>query len=122
MVVEDERQRDNKMNESLVLFEQTIHLPIFMRKNIVLFLNKTDIFKEKIKVSPVSKHFPTFTGGTNYEQGCKFFENEFASKNYNESRKIYPHFTCATDTKGLAHLINSVMNTLIEEYASLAGF
>ena len=121
IVVEDEKQSANRMVESLVLFEQTIHLPIFFKKNIVLFLNKTDIFKHKVKVSPISRYFPAFTGGSNFEQGCMYFENEFLSKNNFELRKIYPHFTCATDTKSLAHLINSVMNTLIEEYIVQAG-
>jgi hypothetical protein len=64
----------------------------------ILFLNKIDLFKEKIKQSPISAHFPSFPGGANYEQACAFFQAMFEVQNRSEGKDVYVHLTCATDT------------------------
>lgn len=37
------------MTESLVLFESVINSRWFLRTSIILFLNKTDVFKHKLQ-------------------------------------------------------------------------
>ena len=118
---EDQKRPTNRMKESLTLFESTIHMPIFRSKNIVLFLNKTDLFKEKIKISPIIDYFPIYTGGDDFHEGCKFFNSQFQSKNQTEKRRIYEHFTCATDTSALTHLINATVNTIISDILNRIG-
>ncbi|XP_063727327.1 uncharacterized protein LOC134854894 [Symsagittifera roscoffensis] len=118
---EDQKRPTNRMKESLTLFESTIHMPIFRSKNIVLFLNKTDLFKKKIKTSPISDHFSSYSGGSDFDAGCQFFCNQFLSKNQNERRRIFYHFTCATDTQALTHLINSAVNTIMDDVLYKAG-
>ena len=56
----------NRMRESLALFETIISYPWFQDSSIILFMNKTDLFEEKIGTSPVSTHFPGYRG----EQLC----------------------------------------------------
>ena len=50
----------NRMAESLVLFESVINSRWFLRTSIILFLNKIDVFKAKLpKVfTPLVYHFP----------------------------------------------------------------
>ena len=52
----------NRMEESKALFKTIITYPWFQRSSIILFLNKTDILKEKIILSHLSTYFPEFTG------------------------------------------------------------
>ncbi len=52
----------NRMHESLQLFGDISHGPWFKETPIILFLNKRDIFEEKIKVVPLTVCFPEFTG------------------------------------------------------------
>ena len=59
-LVEDLAQ--NRMRESLALFETIISYPWFQESSIILFMNKTDLFMEKIERSPISTHFPGYRG------------------------------------------------------------
>lgn len=60
MLFEDESV--NRMTEALILFESICNSRWFVRTSIILFLNKTDIFKEKISRSPLHAYLPDFTG------------------------------------------------------------
>ncbi|CEI86097.1 Putative GPA4 (Fragment) [Rhizopus microsporus] len=59
-LVED--KDSNQMHESLMLFDSICNSVWFKNTSVILFLNKIDIFKKKIHVSPVSKWFPDFEG------------------------------------------------------------
>ncbi len=50
------------MEESKALFKTIITYPWFQQSSVILFLNKTDILKEKIVHSHVATYFPEFTG------------------------------------------------------------
>lgn len=57
---EDDQQ--NRMTESLSLFEEISNSRWFSNTNFILFLNKTDLFQEKIKQVPLSNYFKDFKG------------------------------------------------------------
>lgn len=50
------------MHEGLMLFDSICNSTWFTNTSMILFLNKIDIFREKILTSPVSKWFPDFQG------------------------------------------------------------
>ena len=50
------------MRESLALFELINNYPWFKESSVILFLNKTDLFYEKITKSKLADHFPAFSG------------------------------------------------------------
>lgn len=50
------------MIESLNLFESTCNSPWFANTSIILFLNKKDLFEEKINKYPLTICFPEYTG------------------------------------------------------------
>ena len=52
----------NRMIESLTLFESIINSRWFLRTSIILFLNKTDVFKIKLGKIPLERYFPEYTG------------------------------------------------------------
>ena len=52
----------NRMRESLALFETIISYPWFQESSIILFMNKTDLFMEKIGKSSIATHFPGYRG------------------------------------------------------------
>lgn len=56
------------MHESLKLFDSICNNKWFTDTSIILFLNKKDIFEEKIKKSPLTLCFPEYTG--NEYTGC----------------------------------------------------
>lgn len=52
----------NRMQESLKLFDSICNNKWFTDTSIILFLNKKDLFEEKIKKSSLTICFPEYTG------------------------------------------------------------
>lgn len=60
MLAEDEEM--NRMIESMKLFDSICNSKWFVETSIILFLNKKDLFEEKIQRSPLTICFPEYTG------------------------------------------------------------
>ena len=77
---EDESQ--NRMIEALTLFTQTVTSRWLQKVDVILFLNKKDLFMEKIgrkKIDEV-KEFEDYTGNEyDYDDGVDYFLNKFTS-------------------------------------------
>ncbi|KAJ3430272.1 guanine nucleotide-binding protein g(o) subunit alpha [Anaeramoeba flamelloides] len=91
----------NRMVESLTLFRKTANNEYFKKKNCVIFLNKIDLFEEKIKKYDLSETFPEYKGGKDVEEAKKFLKKIFTKIGQNGERNIFVHETCATDTKNV---------------------
>jgi guanine nucleotide-binding protein subunit alpha len=62
----------NRMMESLVLFDSVVNSRWFMRTSIILFLNKVDLFRQKLPRSPLSNYFPDYSGGNDVNRAAKY--------------------------------------------------
>ena len=103
------------MQEAIMLFESIVNTSWFRRSSIILFLNKVDLFKEKLDVSPVRDYFPDFQGSNNdFDAACQFFAAKFRDLNRNPETEIYIHFTNATDTNLLKVTMQSVQDMIIQ--------
>lgn len=60
VLAEDEEM--NRMIESMKLFDSICNSKWFVETSIILFLNKKDLFEEKIARSPLTICFPEYTG------------------------------------------------------------
>ena len=73
----DEDKTTNRIEESLKLFNTILNYPVFMDKDVIVFLNKNDLLEQKIQErrSLLSDHFPEFTGDNhNVNEVRKFFQ------------------------------------------------
>jgi GTPase SAR1 family protein len=105
----------NRMHESLKLFDEICNSVWFADVSMILFLNKDDIFREKVKRTDIACCFPDYTGGLNYERGLDFIRNKFLNANRNSDHKqIYPHVTCATDTSQIKFVFDAVSSILLD--------
>lgn len=89
----------NRMEESKALFDQIIRCSWFLRSTFILFLNKTDLFEEKIATSNLEDYFPEYFGPKkDVLSAQRFILDLYNSSNNDDSslRTIYHHFTCAT--------------------------
>jgi guanine nucleotide-binding protein G(i) subunit alpha len=98
----------NRMQEALTLFDSICNSRWFVKTSIILFLNKIDRFKEKLPVSPMKNYFPDYEGGPDYAAACDYILNRFVSLNQHETKQIYTHFTCATDTMQIRFVMAAV--------------
>ena len=98
-----------------MLFESIVNTSWFKRSSIILFLNKVDLFKEKLEHSPVTEYFPDYQGSnTDFDAACHFFSDKFRDLNRNREKEIYIHFTNATDTNLLKVTMQSVQDMIIQ--------
>ncbi|RMJ28279.1 hypothetical protein PHISP_00842 [Aspergillus sp. HF37] len=113
-LVED--QNANQMHEAMMLFESLVNGEWFKRKPIILFLNKIDLFKAKLAISPISKHFPDYSGSdTDLDAAARYFADRFRGINRVPDREIYVHYTNATDTTLLKATMDSVQDMIIQK-------
>eukprot|EP00095_Tigriopus_kingsejongensis_P007150 snap_masked-scaffold300_size216557-processed-gene-1.25 protein:Tk07150 transcript:snap_masked-scaffold300_size216557-processed-gene-1.25-mRNA-1 annotation:"guanine nucleotide-binding protein g subunit alpha" len=102
----------NRMEDSLALFDQICNNRWFEECSIILFLNKKDIFREKIKKIPISNYFPKYTGKQAYEDASTFIRLQFEEMNRSD-KDVFSHFTCATDSHSVKFIFDAVMTNLI---------
>ncbi|KAI9090496.1 G-protein complex alpha subunit GpaA/FadA [Phlyctochytrium arcticum] len=111
----------NRMLESLNLFDSIANHPLFRKKSMILFLNKVDLFREKIKTAPVKKYFPQFEGPNTFEAASEFFAHRFVGLNKSPERKIYIHYTWATDTSQIKTVFATVNAIILRENLHASG-
>jgi guanine nucleotide-binding protein subunit alpha len=107
----------NQMHEALMLFESIANSKYFEKSALILFLNKMDIFREKIMSgkAPISEHFPDFTGNDrDIEAGQEFFSRKFKNLVRDPGKEVYIHYTNATDTTLLDKTMKSVQDMIVQ--------
>lgn len=113
VLAEDEEM--NRMIESMKLFDSICNNKWFVETSIILFLNKKDLFEEKITKSSLTICFPEYTGSNTYEEGANYIRLKFENLNKRKDQKeIYTHFTCATDTNNIKFVFDAVTDVIIK--------
>lgn len=97
-----------RMEEALMLFDSISNSKFFVGTPLILFFNKIDRLKEKLKVNPMSNYFPDFEGGSSYAAACVYFSKRFTSLCRDETKNIYTQFTCATNTNQVSFVMTAV--------------
>jgi len=116
-----EDENTNRIIEALNLFEEICNSRWFRETSMILFLNKRDLFAEKLPIVPLSQFFPEYTGDNSYESGCEFMQEQFETRNRNPEKQIYTHITCATDTDNIKVVFNAVKDIIIRKSLNEAG-
>ncbi|CAD6187092.1 unnamed protein product [Caenorhabditis auriculariae] len=93
-----EDETTNRMIESMRLFESICNSRWFHNTSIILFLNKKDLFAEKIKRVNITTAFPEYRGPQTYDDAVKYIKHKFENLSNNPKKNMFVHETCATDT------------------------
>jgi len=120
-----EDNKTNRILEALKLFHEICQSKWFTSTAMILFLNKDDLFREKIKQGKsIISAFPEYTGEVAYEPCLKFMENKFISVNdpsTNKPKNIYTHVTCATDTTAVKAVFEACKDFILNQAFAAAG-
>ncbi|KAJ1310788.1 hypothetical protein OPQ81_009308 [Rhizoctonia solani] len=113
----------NRMQDAMAIWVSICESEYFRSTNIILFLNKNDLFSEKVKKSPIRRYFPDYEGPDhNASEGRKYFRRRFLKLSSQtppqsatpgrhsppQKREIYTHYTNATDTAMLRVVMAAV--------------
>uniref|UniRef100_A0A8D2MU83 GNAT3 protein n=1 Tax=Zonotrichia albicollis TaxID=44394 RepID=A0A8D2MU83_ZONAL len=114
VLVEDKEV--NRMHESLHLFNSICNHKCFAATSIVLFLNKKDLFQEKITKVHLNICFPEYDGENTFEDAANYIKKQFLDLNIRkEDKEVYCHLTCATDTQNVKFVFDAVTDIIIKE-------
>ncbi|KDR74847.1 hypothetical protein GALMADRAFT_227215 [Galerina marginata CBS 339.88] len=98
-----EEPTENKLWESIALFESVVNSRWFRRTSIILFLNGVDEFKNKIPKVPLEDYFLDYTGGSDPNAAAQFILSKFMEVNKArldvKPHVILPQPTESTDMK-----------------------
>jgi len=108
-----EDNKTNRMHEALNLFEDILRSEYFEKTAMILFLNKKDIFREKIVETPLTVCFPEYAGPNEYRAGCQYIKAKFKERNKTPDRRIYTHYTNATDSDNFRRVFDSVRKIIL---------
>jgi len=90
--------------------------------NNLVFLNKSDIMREKILTSPLSVCFPDYVGGPNFDKAVEFIRDKFLSTHlYPKEKPVYTHTTCATDTNNIKVVFDAVSEKVMLQMVANVG-
>ena len=120
----------NRMSEALSLFNDVANSKWFTETSMILFLNKRDLFEEKIKTVKISDvpEFAEYSGADNsYEDGIRYFLQKFlaqvdSTKHHGEDKEIYHHVTCATDKTNVKKIFNASKEIILKNNLQSSGF
>jgi len=105
----------NAMHECLSLFEETCNSRWFRKTSMIMFLNKSDLFHEKIMKRSLNVCFEEYDGpDKNFEAAVEYIRQQFTNQNNNpRARQIYSHITCATDQESVKKVFNDVQHIIV---------
>ncbi|KAI6219105.1 Guanine nucleotide binding protein (G-protein) domain containing protein [Aphelenchoides besseyi] len=116
-----EDETTNRIIESMRLFESICNSRWFINTSMILFLNKKDLFAEKIQHYSIKKAFPDYSGPQTYSDSIAFIKKKFEVLNSNPRKTVYVHETCATDTNQVQLILDSVISMIIQANLHKSG-
>jgi len=117
---EDEKM--NRVTEALSIFADICNNQYFTESSMILFLNKSDLFREKIAKVPLTTCFKDYNGPANdYDAGWKFIRDKFLDLRQDSNKEIYVHLTCATDDGNVKFVFSSVRDIVVQKALRKTG-
>lgn len=118
----------NRLMDALELFEEIVNSRWFERKSFILFLNKRDIFQEKIETKDIRQEvepgvflFDDYRGGCDYAAGVHYLVGQFLKRNHNRKRDVYYHVTEATDKDNVRTVFEACREIVLRDNLQYAG-
>ncbi|KAL7750953.1 guanine nucleotide-binding protein subunit alpha [Sorochytrium milnesiophthora] len=112
----------NRLKESILLFGSICNSSWFAKIPLILFLNKTDLFAVKLRVSSPRTYFSSFPAQCKEPtDGLRFFKKLVQAVNKNAAKPVYTHFTCATDTQQIKYVLSAVRDIIVRSRLGSVG-
>jgi GTPase SAR1 family protein len=122
VLYEDETQ--NRLDEAVDLFKQISNSKWFKQTEIILFLNKKDLFEMKLEKKKFADYKSEYSGENKLEPCAEFCKELFLKQRpFKEgvTKFIYSHVTTATDTKNVAFVFNAVVSMILDKNMKESG-
>eukprot|EP01083_Nonionella_stella_P072561 195694_1 len=113
----------NRLIEALDLFEGIVNRDVFHDSDIILFLNKHDLFAKKLKKVPLTTLFEDYEGDPDsVDEALDFIRQAFEERNDVEGKDVYTHQTTGIDPENVKHVFHDVKDIVVKDSLKSAGF
>ncbi|KAJ3306878.1 guanine nucleotide-binding protein subunit alpha [Kappamyces sp. JEL0829] len=109
----------NRMQDAMALFSEICNNKLLAKVRKILFLNKYDLFKKKIKINLVRKYIPEAPNVTTAKELLEFFTQSFKTSSGNPNLTV--HTTCCTDSNTMQVIVAEVVKDLLRRVLEGAG-
>ena len=120
-----EDRSKNRLEESLDLFTECVNSQWFSNAQVILFLNKMDLFHEKFTTRHipinVSGKFPSAPTDFDEKAALDWFGNMFRSRN-SKKKQLFIHATTATDPENIRAVFNATRDIILRKNMQNSGF
>lgn len=118
-----EDSKENRLKEALAVFNKICNNRFFKKTAMILFLNKIDLFREKVTRVPLNDCFPEYKGDNSYEDASQYIKAQFfeQSECARDSQDLYAHFTCATDTNLIERVFDICRKVILKRNLEKLG-
>jgi len=121
-----EAKRTNRMVEALELFRSICNNSAFAETSIMLFLNKKDLFAEKLDTSDIAAQQPFsdyFGPPQDFDHGVQYFIEKFKDCLMDDDfSENFIHVTMATDTNNMEFVLEASKTIIMNENLKNSGF
>lgn len=110
-----EDEQTNRMLESVNLFGEICNNRWFTETAMILFLNKVDLFEEKIKKIPLDVCFRDYPGPKgSKDDAIQYIRDYYLAQNkHPKEKQVFCHVTCATDKDNIQTVFKDVQHVII---------
>lgn len=121
-----EDDQTNRMREALDLFKQISNSRWFKGTAMILFLNKKDLFADKIHQTSINVCFKNYKGPPHDEiESREYIKERFKelapAHARHDSKKMFCHFTCAIDRNQVENIFRDVQRIIIHQNLEVAS-
>eukprot|EP01103_Thecamoeba_quadrilineata_P004347 TRINITY_DN14061_c0_g1_i1.p1 TRINITY_DN14061_c0_g1~~TRINITY_DN14061_c0_g1_i1.p1 ORF type:complete len:352 (-),score=40.27 TRINITY_DN14061_c0_g1_i1:93-1148(-) len=110
----EEEPAVNRLQEAIFLFDEVVNCSWLDKAGSILFLNKFDLFQEKImNGTDLKSFFPDYDGEVNPRKAAQYITNMFQAIRKNKT--IHVHTTTATSTELVEMVFKDVTDVLLRE-------
>eukprot|EP00300_Choanocystis_sp_HF-7_P023894 c25282_g1_i1.p1 GENE.c25282_g1_i1~~c25282_g1_i1.p1 ORF type:complete len:354 (-),score=67.39 c25282_g1_i1:108-1169(-) len=118
-----EDETTNRMREALTLFSWLLAHESFSQVDMILFLNKSDLFTAKLPHVPISSvsEWSDYSGDGSFDSGVAYFRQKFADL-VTGRRELYLHVTCATNPDNVQRVFHDCQDVVTRKTMDDSGF
>ncbi|KAI8913310.1 guanine nucleotide binding protein, alpha subunit [Gorgonomyces haynaldii] len=117
----DEDPTQNRMNDSLLLYNSLLVNTFLKLNSIIVFFNKYDLIDEKLKKYKIADFLPEYDGTNDKKAWIAWLEKKFGEKADQHNVVLHKHKTTATDPKLMKKVIESVKELIFRDQSKNLG-
>jgi len=101
-----EDEKENRLHEAIRVFDNICNNKYFAATAMILFMNKMDLFEDKVKLTSIKGCFPDYNGDNSFQSSADYIKDRFLEVN-KQDKMVFAHQTCATDTTNVEKVFDA---------------